>query len=153
MAKEIRATGGVTRREFARRAAMGAATAALAPGAVLAVETASIARADAAETAAVGAGVATQEAKLSAESQAEADAKIAAIFRKYGSRFSEAQKADVRRLVIEGQKPLETMRAFALDNGDQPANVMRIYPDSGVASRSTAIAGAPGQAHEARKGR
>lgn len=70
--------------------------------------------------------------KLSAEGQAEADAKIQAIFRKYGDRLSEAQKADIRRLVFEGQKPLETMRKFALENGDQPGNALRLYPDAAV---------------------
>jgi hypothetical protein len=71
--------------------------------------------------------------KLSPEGQAEADAKIQAIFRKYGDRLSEAQKADIRRLVTEGQKPLETMRKFALENGDQPGNVLRLYPDAAAA--------------------
>ena len=130
MAKQNR---GVTRREFARRALVGATAAALAPSAALA-ESARPAPASAIESPSTAAW--TQDAKLSPESQAEADAKIAAILRKYGSRFSDAQKADIRRLVTEGQKPLEALRAFALDNADQPANVMRIYPDS---------AGAPAQ--------
>jgi hypothetical protein len=121
---KARAEAALTRREFARRAAVGAAAAALAPGAVAATAGLSAVAAEV--------GIAQQDVKLSAESQAEADAKIAAILRKYGSRFSEAQKADIRRLVMEGQKPLETMRAFALDNADQPANVMRIYPDAGA---------------------
>ena len=114
----------ISRREFGRRAAMGAATAALAPGAVMAVESTNVE-----PWIAPAAAGAVQDTKLSPESQAEADEKIAAIMRKYGSRFTEAQKADIRRLVVEGQKPLEAMRAFALDNADQPANVMRIYPD------------------------
>lgn len=127
MAKQGR---GISRREFARRAAAGAA-AAIVPGGLLGeVNTAS--RAD------VASASLQQDTKLSEASQAEVDAKVATILRRYGSRFNEAQKADIRRLVTEGQKPLETMRAFALDNADQPANVMRIYPDgaaTGVARR------------------
>lgn len=128
MAKDAKAVR-LTRREFGQRAAIGAATAAIMPGELLAGP----ARTSPAQQ------TAPQETKLSADSQAEVDAKIAAIMRKYGARLSEAQMADIRRLVTEGQKPLETMRTFALDNGDQPANVMRIYPDpAGVAVRTAA---------------
>jgi hypothetical protein len=76
------------------------------------------------------------EEKLSPESQAEADAKIQALFRKYGDRLSEAQKADIRRLLTEGQKPLELMRKFPLENADQPGNVLKLYPDA-TAMRET----------------
>jgi hypothetical protein len=118
---------GISRREFGKRAALGAAATALAPGRVLG---------DVPPTrVTAGAMGVEQDQKLPAESQAEIEEKVAAIFRKYGSRLSEAQKADIRRIVTEGQKPLETMRAFALDNADQPANVMRIYPD-GAAARA-----------------
>lgn len=131
-----------TRREFGRRAAIGAAAAALAPSQI-------VAKTSVAD--AIPAAGAAQDAKLSPDSQAEVDAKIAAIMRKYGSRLNDAQKADIRRLVTEGQKPLETMRAFRLDNSDQPANVMRIYPDSAAATRAAHLT-APGIAHETRKG-
>jgi hypothetical protein len=78
------------------------------------------------------------EEKLSPENQAEVDAKIQALFRKYGDRLSEAQKADVRRLLTEGQKPLELMRKFPLENADQPGNVLRLYPDA-VAMQNTSL--------------
>ena len=58
------------------------------------------------------------------------EAKIQAIFRKYGSRIPEEQKADVRRLVRESQKSLESLRAFPLDNADQPATVFELYPEA-----------------------
>jgi hypothetical protein len=67
--------------------------------------------------------------KLSPESQAEADAMFAAIVRQHGDELSDAQKKDVRRLVNEAQKPLQAMRAFPLDNADQPGNVLKLYPD------------------------
>jgi hypothetical protein len=111
----------ITRRAFARGAAL-AATAACLPNQLLG-------------NSQLIAPVPQQPAdeKLSPEGEAEAEAKIQAIFRKYGDRLSEAQKADIRRLVTEGQKPLETMRKFALENGDQPGNVLRLYPDAAVA--------------------
>ena len=59
--------------------------------------------------------------KLSPESHAEAEARIQTIFAQYGSRFSDAQKADLRRLCFLGQPPLDRLRAYALENGDNPA--------------------------------
>src|SRR6476661_2739568 len=57
-------------------------------------------------------------AKLSASAQAEVEMKVASIFRKYGDRLSDEQKADIRRIMAESQEGLEKMRAFKLDNGD-----------------------------------
>lgn len=98
----------LSRRVFARGAAIAAATTAALPGVFLA---------------------ATEETKPAAADQAEIEGKIQAIFQRYGSRFSEAQKADIRRLVREGQKPLDAMRKFPLGNADQPGNVLELYPD------------------------
>jgi hypothetical protein len=70
-------------------------------------------------------------AKLSPAAQAEVQAKIASIFRKYGDRLSDDQKADIRRAMAETQDGLEKMRAFALDNGDQPATVFKIRRQEG----------------------
>jgi len=111
----------ITRRAFARGAAL-AATAACLPNHLLGGTQPAVPRPQQ-----------PGDEKLSPEGQAEADAKIQTIFRKYGDRLSEAQKADIRRLVTEGQKPLETMRKFALENGDQPGNVLRLYPDAAAA--------------------
>jgi hypothetical protein len=110
----------ISRRDFARSAALAAATAACLPSELIAKPAAARPSEDAP----------AQEPKLSPESQAEAEAKFQAILRKYGHRLSDAQKADIRRLVTEGQKPLEDMRAFPLDNSDQPGNVLKLYPDA-----------------------
>jgi hypothetical protein len=59
--------------------------------------------------------------KLSPESHAEVEARIQSIFSQYGSRFSDAQKADIRRLCALAQPPLDRLRAYALENGDGPA--------------------------------
>jgi len=51
---------------------------------------------------------------------AEVEARIQTIFGQYGSRFSEAQKADIRRLCNLAQLPLDRLRAYSLENGDGP---------------------------------
>jgi hypothetical protein len=99
----------ISRRDFSRGAAIAAATVTmLATKAFAAAETPKSAPAD----------------------QAEVESKIEAISQRYGDKLSEAQKADIRRLVKEGQKPLDAMRKFPLGNADQPANVLKLYPDS-----------------------
>lgn len=65
-------------------------------------------------------------AKLSPAAQAEVEAKVASIFRKYGTRLSDEQKADIRRAMAESQDGLEKMRAFVLENGDEPATVLKL---------------------------
>jgi hypothetical protein len=121
MATRKKETAAISRRDFARSAAMAAASAACLPSDLLAAPPA---------PARPGGDAATPEA------EAEVDAKVQAILRKYGERLSEAEKAEMRRLVIEGQKPLVRMRGFALDNADQPANVMKIYPDTAAVRRT-----------------
>ena len=69
----------------------------------------------------------TAMAKLSAFAQAEVEMKVASIFRKYGDRLSDEQKADIHRIMAESQEGLEKMRAFKLENGDQPADAFRAY--------------------------
>jgi hypothetical protein len=70
-------------------------------------------------------------AKLSPAAQAEVEAKVASIFRKYGSRLSDEQKVDIRRVMAENQEGLEKMRAFPLDNADQPATVFHVDSQEG----------------------
>ena len=108
------------RRQFALGAAAAATTALVHPGDLLA------------QTAVTGdnsveAKTRAAMAKLSAQAQAEVEMKVANIFRKYGSRLNDEQKADIRRIMAESQEGLEKMRAFPLDNGDQPADTFRAY--------------------------
>jgi len=81
-------------------------------------------------------------AKLSASAQAEVEMKVASIFRKYGDRLSEEQKADIRRIMAESQEGMEKMRAFKLENGDQPADAFRAYRAEAkpAAARENAVA-------------
>jgi hypothetical protein len=108
---------GISRREFARRAAIASAVASWAP--VNAVPlTAAIAPSS------LPAKQAQQPPanlpKLPPESQAEVEARFQAIVSEYGERFSDEQKADLRRLCTIVQPPLDRLRAYNVANGDGP---------------------------------
>jgi hypothetical protein len=106
------------RRQFALGAAAAATTALVRPGDLLAQTAAGTVQSLDEKTRAA-------MAKLTASAQAEVEMKVASIFRKYGDRLSDEQKADIRRIMAETQKGLEEMRAFKLNNGDQPADAFR----------------------------
>ena len=113
----------ISRREFARSGAFAAASAACLPATLLPNAAAQSSAPTPASTAA-----------LSADSQQEVDVKVAAILRKYGQLLTNEEKLDIRRLVTEGQKPLEILRSFSLDNSDQPGNVLKLYPDAPIST-------------------
>jgi hypothetical protein len=126
-------SGGISRREFARRAALASAVAAVAPAAIAAPaapsnEHANVAAADRGgrfstaltDVTSAQAQQAADLPKLSPEGHAEVEARIQSIFSQYASRFSDAQKADIRRLCALAQPPLDRLRAYALENGDGP---------------------------------
>jgi hypothetical protein len=104
----------ISRRDFAVSAALATAAVAALPADLLAQE----------KPAAEAAKVETPHPpKLSAASQAEVEERYAAILRKYGSRLSEEQKKDVHRNLISQQQGLDQVRAFRLENWDEPATV------------------------------
>ncbi|HMC32385.1 MAG TPA: hypothetical protein VKL99_16235 [Candidatus Angelobacter sp.] len=107
------------RRQFALGAAAAATTALIRPGEALAQAAGTLAELDKKTREAM--------AKLSPQARAEVEMKVANILRKYGDRLNEEQKADIRRIMAETQDGLEKMRAFALENGDQPADAFRAY--------------------------
>jgi len=115
---------GLSRREFARGATVAVAAIAAIPGGAFA------ATALAAPLGAAAAGIPQQPAgegpKLSPAAMAEVEAKVAEILRRYGNRLDEAQKADIRRLVRETQAQLEALRAFPLENIDEPATILHL---------------------------
>lgn len=126
-------TAEISRREFARRAALASAVAAVAPAAAMPAPAAPSpgsenvaaadfrgARSDPSSTLAVPAQT-SDLPKLSPESHAEAEARLQTVLAQYGSRFSDAQKADIRRLCFFAQPPLDRLRAYALENGDSAA--------------------------------
>ncbi|HEY6971553.1 MAG TPA: hypothetical protein VJA94_20250 [Candidatus Angelobacter sp.] len=105
---------GITRRSFARGAAV-AATAPFFPKTEIWAENAAPVQAQPGAL-----------QKLSPAARAEVEAKAKEILRKYGSRLSDEQKTDIRKVLAETQDGLEKMRRFALDNGDQPATVFKL---------------------------
>lgn len=117
----------VTRRRFTLGAAAAATTALISPAEALeqAQNTAS-SQIRTLEQKAKGA-----MAKLSPAAQAEVEMKVASIFRKYGDRLNDEQKTDIRRAMAETQDGIEKMRAFVLENGDQPATVLKLRREGG----------------------
>jgi len=105
----------ISRREFARRAAMVSA-ATLAPASLLATDVL---------PATLQSQQPTNPPNLSPESQAEVESRIQAILSEYGGRFFEAQKTDLRRLCREAQPVLDRLRAYPTENGDGPALYLR----------------------------
>jgi hypothetical protein len=107
----------ITRREFARRVAIASATTTLSPAVLVsaACESASL----------DGSFPALQDSpdkpKPSPEGAIELEARTQLILARYGKRFSDEQKADIRRLQRLLQPQLESLRAYGLANGDAPA--------------------------------
>ena len=110
----IKNRSAISRRDFARRAALVSAAASLSPAELLAAPSAAIAK----ETPLAQTPAAT---KLSPASQAEVDSRLQAVFTQYGKRLGDEQKADLQRLAAEGQAGLDRLRTFATDNSDRPA--------------------------------
>ena len=126
---------GISRREFGRRAAIVTA-ASLVPASALASDSA----------VAVPLQQTPGAPVLSPESQAEAEARYQTIVNLYGSRFSEAQKADLRRLCFAAQPPLDRLRSFAIENGDAPSLYLKPLVEREVKHVMPWNAGKAGQA-------
>ncbi len=101
----------ISRREFARRAAIASAVS-IVPVGALPLHS-SIPESAQQQT--------STTSSLSPESQAEVEARYQAILAVYGSRFSDAQKTDLRRLCSSAQPSLDRLRAYSIENGDGPA--------------------------------
>jgi hypothetical protein len=66
---------------------------------------------------------------------AEVEAKLANIVRKYGSRLSQEERLHLRKILVYNEKMLASVRAFSLENGDSPASVFKVS----VAPPATAL--------------
>lgn len=105
----------LSRREFARNLALVTATAAAMPaGSALGEE----------RTTSPAAGSTQQAAGSSLTPEGEAQYQI--ILSKYGSRLSEEQKADVKRLVGAAVQTGKTMETFKLENWNEPAPIFKV---------------------------
>jgi hypothetical protein len=101
----------LSRREFARRAAVLSATASLAPAGAILSQT---------PDASVGQG-AQAGPNLTVEGQTEAESRYQQILNLYGSRLDDEQKSNIKRMSAELQPALERVRSYKLENGDAPA--------------------------------
>ena len=115
----------LTRREFARGAALAAASAVVLP---------TLIEGQQAPPPSTSSPVVTpekkppeaQEKKLSAAAEAELEGKYNRIVGTYGSRLSPEQREEVRHQLTDQVKALESVRAAAIDNSVQPATVLKI---------------------------
>jgi hypothetical protein len=123
----------VSRREFARTAALGAGAAALLPLATPVPDLLARAELQSATDGAAGLAPSSAQApgvpQLDARAAAEADARYQNILGQYGERFSEAQKTDLKRLCAVLQPQLERVRAYTVGNGDLPALYLKPLVD------------------------
>jgi hypothetical protein len=102
---------GISRREFARRAAIVSAVS-FVPSSELHLSS---------EAAPPLPHQQVDVPPLSPESQAEAEARYQAILATYGSRFNDAQKTELRRLSFSAQPSLDRVRAYNIQNSDASA--------------------------------
>lgn len=103
---------GISRRQFARRAALLSASASMVPAAsVFAEPLQTPAAQQPAET----------DPNLSPESRVEAEARYQQILSRYGSRLSAEEKVSLREMNLVTQTSLDKVRAYSLENGDAPA--------------------------------
>ena len=117
-----RSSGKLSRRQFARGATL-AALAATVPVVLDAQQKEAPTAAAPPKPATPAAG--GHEPQLSSAARAEAEANIQNLLRKYGDRLNDQQKAEVRKSILQGQESLEKLRAFPLDNADEPATIFR----------------------------
>ena len=144
---EMKTRVAISRREFARRAALASAVVSIVPAAVTAAaapatslggqsatqDTAPLAPAAAPQNPVPGAP------KLSVEGQSEADARFQTILVMYGARFSDEQKNDLHRLCSVVQPSLDRIRAYKIENGDGTA----LYLKPGFEREKKAKVGVP----------
>jgi hypothetical protein len=114
----------LSRRDFARQVATIAAAVVAAPAALVA-EPQQKAGGHAAPAAA-----APHEGPpaLPPVAKAEVDAKYDAMIARYGSRLTQEQKKQARESLEFMQRGLEPLRAFPLENGDEPAEMYGALP-------------------------
>jgi hypothetical protein len=104
----------LSRREFTR-------------GAALAAATVIVPKPNPGNEPARDSGNAQTASSQAAQLTPDADAQVQVILTRYGKRFSDEQKTDLRRLVAQAQKASATLRSFPLENSDEPAMIFHIY--------------------------
>jgi hypothetical protein len=82
--------------------------------------------------------------KLSPEARARFDSMWQSVMRKHGDRFSEEQKARMRRIIARNVAMLDAVYAVDVKNGDGPATVLRLIDGSTPGRPGGARAQQPG---------
>jgi len=72
--------------------------------------------------------------KLSEAAKREVEQKVQWIIDRYGAKLSDSHKADIRKYTASTQEGLEALRAFAIDNADEPATILH-FNDGAPASK------------------
>ena len=70
---------------------------------------------------------------LSPAEQAEVESRYQNMIRQWGDRLSSEQRERVRRVLIKNARMMQTMRVFQFENGDPPAEVLRVTDDNVLA--------------------
>lgn len=68
-----------------------------------------------------------KEPALSPAAEAEANHKVELLLARWGERLRPEQRSELRRLVFQLQGQLETLRAYRLENAQEPATRFRPY--------------------------
>jgi hypothetical protein len=103
---------GISRRQFAQRAALLSASVSIVPAASVFADS---------SIAMPTQQPADSHPNLPPESQAEAEARYQQILSQYGSRLTSEEKVPLREMNLVTQASLDKVRAFSLENGDAPA--------------------------------
>jgi hypothetical protein len=111
----------ISRRDFGRNTTLAALSALLVPG----KHPASAAHSSRTLSTSAKQDATKKESDFSPESQAEIDARIQAIFGKYGSRFTDDEKDQLRVFVADFQRSLDRLRSYPLANSDEPVSFVR----------------------------
>lgn len=98
----------MTRREFAKRAAFAGAAATFVPTEVL-------------PQAPAPAPPPSSPPELTPASKSEADSRVQTILALHANRFSESQIADLRKISASTQSSLDRLRAYKIENSNEPA--------------------------------
>ncbi|HKT23986.1 MAG TPA: hypothetical protein VJR04_05255 [Terriglobales bacterium] len=74
------------------------------------------------------------EEGLSQNEQQEVESRYQNVIRAWGDRLSSEQRERVRRVLVANSRMMQPMRALQLQNGDPPAQVLRVTADRGPAA-------------------
>jgi hypothetical protein len=121
----------LSRRQFARRAAVLSASAAIVPGETLLPDSLT------------GSQDAANTAQLSPEGRLEADSRYRQILGLYGDRLDDAQKAHIKKMCEDLQPTLEKIRKYKLENGNEPALYLKPLVEREKKPKSAAVAKKP----------